>query len=386
MLIRRAINIENASFASFHSRLNTSFGGQRKRRKFGQRNPGDSPNPVGLPTCILQRCGTIACQMNVKERLLFGILFLIQFYVQGQTNDLYQSNVADLGDIKLQYMNFGGEGPTLIWIQDFHNYFDGIYRDTTYYLPLKELAADYHVIAPIRRGYGKSTDTAWGYDVATQSNDLIRLMDLLGIEKAVFFGRVPATQDMTWIAEHYPERVLALIYDGNPILLAGCYDRNVIEFVENWSIIAPEFERHKQKAIVLSRLSWRPHFLNDSAYRIDIPTLRFIDSNYNWPDPNRGVLESGFLEEWIRDEIPGREEEVSYLRTLLQDSVRLKQLHERLIQCDPSEAIEQAMQRTFGDNLKTIYPVEVNLAEDGLLAYFRWKIQHIRAFRAMIEE
>ncbi len=43
MLISRANNIENASFAVFPSKPNPSFGGQGKNRKFGQRNPGDSP-------------------------------------------------------------------------------------------------------------------------------------------------------------------------------------------------------------------------------------------------------------------------------------------------------------------------------------------------------
>lgn len=318
--------------------------------------------------------------MNIKEGFLFGLIFLIIYSIQGQTNDFYQSKIADLGDIKLQYMDFGGEGPTLIWIQDFHNYFEGIYRDTTYFQVFKELAEDFHVIAPIRRGYGESTDTEWGYDVTSQSNDLLHLMDVLGIEKAILFGRIPASQDMTWIAEHHPERVMGLIYDGNPILIAGCYNRNVIEFVENWSILAPDFEKEKQKTIVLSRLSWRPHFLNDAKFRIDIPALRFIDPNLNWSNPNLGVLESGFLVHYIKEEIPGRKEEVAYLRALLQDSIRLKQLHQTLIECDYSEAMEKGLLRAFGNNLQTIYAEEVDFAEVGLLAYLKWKAQHIRIF------
>lgn len=318
--------------------------------------------------------------MSVKKYFLLGLLFGAHFTILAQKKDFYQSKIADLGDIKLQYMDFGGNGPTLIWVQDFHNYFEGRYRDTTYFHFFKELAKDFHVLAPIRRGYGKSTDTKWGYDVATQSNDLLRFMDVMRIEEAVLFGRIPAAQDMTWIAEHHPEKVSGLIYDGNPILISGSYEPNVIEFVENWSILAPDFEKEKQKVIILSRLYWEPHFLYDSAFRINIPALRFIDHKYNWPDPNLGVLESGFLEQWIKETIPGREEELSYLRSLMKDTLRLKELHQTLLRSDKSKIIEEGMHRAFGSNLQTIEAKEIDIFKIGLSAYLQWKLRHIRSF------
>lgn len=293
---------------------------------------------------------------------------------------MYQSKMADLGDIKLQYMDFGGNGPTLIWIQDFHNYFEGIYRDTTYFHFFKQLAKGFRVLAPIRRGYGESTNTNWGYDVATQSSDLLRFMDKMGIEKAVLFGRIAASQDITWIAEHHPERVLGLIYDGNPILISSSYDTNVIEFVKNWTTIPPDFDKEKLRTIVLSRLSWEPDFLNDKDLRINIPTLRLIDETYNWPNPNLGLIETGSLELWTQEDIPGREEEINYLRTLLQDSVRLEQLHQILIKTDKSKVLEEGMQRAFGNNLQTVYAHDMAFAKVGLPAYLDWKLKHILPF------
>jgi hypothetical protein len=35
--------------------------------------------------------------------------------------------MVDLGEIQLEYMDFGGEGIPFIWVQDFHNYFEGPY-------------------------------------------------------------------------------------------------------------------------------------------------------------------------------------------------------------------------------------------------------------------
>lgn len=318
--------------------------------------------------------------MNSKNVFWLGLSFLLTNITFGQNNDFYRSKMADLGDIKLQYMDFGGNGPTLILIQDFHNYFEGIYRDTTYFNFYKELAKDFRVLAPVRRGYGESTDTKWGYDVATQSTDLLRFMDVMGIDKAVLFGRIPASQDMTWIAEHNPERVLGLIYDGNPILISSCYDAHVIEFIKNWSVLAQDFDKEKQRTIMFSRLSWEPHFLHDKDLRISIPTLRLIDENYNWSNPSLGLLESGFLEQWVKDDMPGKEEEVAYLRALLQDSVRLGQLHQLLIETDKSKAIDEGMQRTFGSHLQTIEAKDIDLAKIGLSAYLEWKLKHIRPF------
>jgi hypothetical protein len=318
--------------------------------------------------------------MSVKKLYFLGIILLVHLTHFGQNNNFYESKIADLGEIQIQYMDFGGEGPTLIWIQDFHNYFEEPYQDPRYYPVFKELAKDFRVLAPIRRGYGKSSDTKWGYDIATQSNDLLRFMDALGIEKAILYGRTPANQDMTWIAEHHPERIKGLIYDGNPILIGGCNDENITEFVENWSILAPDFEKEKQKKIMLSRIPWQPHFLSDPKYKINIPTLRFINQNYNWSNPNLQVLESGFLEQWIKNDLPGREEEISYLRELLKDSIRLKKLHQALIECDKTKAIEKGMQRVFGSNLQTINSTEKNFGSEDPIAYLKWKLPYIRSF------
>jgi hypothetical protein len=190
---------------------------------------------------------------------------------------------------------------------------------------------------------------------------------------------------MTWIAEHHPERISGLIYDGNPVLLADCYDKEVLEFVENWSILAADFEREKQKRIVLSRLAWRPDFLTNDKLRINVPVLRFINNKYNLPNPSLGVLEYGYLEQWISEEIPGREEEITYVRALLKDSVRTKQLVQKLIQCDKSSAIERGMIRTFGGNLQTIKSSDKDFNQVSLSEYLQWKRQYIFSFKEKLK-
>lgn len=320
--------------------------------------------------------------MTFIRVLILSFFLIASSLLFGQEIHSYKSKIADLGDIQMQYMDFGGEGMTFIWVQDFHNYFEGEYFSFLEpLLPfLEKISQETHVLAPIRRGYGKSTDTSWGYDVATQASDLIHWMDQLNIEKAVFFGRIAAAQDMTWIAENYPERVLGLIYDGNPILIASCYDPELLKFAETWTSLGLDFDKEKQKKIILSRLPWKPEFLSKTNESLDIPTLRFLDPKNNWPNPNKGVIESGFIHQYLEQDIPGREEEFTYLRELVADSTRMDQLYTTILACDQSEAINQGMERTFGKNLQTVNITEVDILIDGRPKYFEYQLGYILPF------
>lgn len=125
----------------------------------------------------------------------------------------------------------------------------------------------------MKRGYGESDDPGWGYDVATQSEDLLGLMDALGIHRAVLVGRVPATQDLTWIAEHHPERVAGLVYLGNPVVFQSSSHLEARLFGENYTRGSCDLEE-RGVALGNARGPWRPHFLDDETARIDVPALR----------------------------------------------------------------------------------------------------------------
>ena len=130
---------------------------------------------------------------------------------------------ADVGDLRLEYFEFGDAGTPIVLIQDHHDYFHEVFgpeeadelREWVGFL--EELGQNHRVITPVRRGWGESDDPGYGYDVPTQAEDVLALMDWLGLVDAIFVGRTAATQEMTWIAEHHPDRVRALAYWGTPI-------------------------------------------------------------------------------------------------------------------------------------------------------------------------
>ncbi|HUE77763.1 MAG TPA: hypothetical protein VMM83_07470, partial [Longimicrobiales bacterium] len=94
----------------------------------------------------------------------------------------YESRFVEANGIRLQYMDFGGSGLPLIFVQDIHNYFEHeelfFVRDlqSAFYTRFTD---DHRVLATVKRGYGESDDPGWGYDVATHSEDLLGLMDAL---------------------------------------------------------------------------------------------------------------------------------------------------------------------------------------------------------------
>ena len=108
--------------------------------------------------------------------------------------------------VRLQYLDFGGSGDTLILLAGAGNsayIFD-------YFAPL--LTDSFHVYAMTRRGFGESSRPASGYDTKTLSEDILAFMDVVGITRADIVGHSIAGAEMTRLADDHPDRVNKLVY------------------------------------------------------------------------------------------------------------------------------------------------------------------------------
>jgi non-heme chloroperoxidase len=70
----------------------------------------------------------------------------------------------------------------------------------------------FHVIGITRRGFGRSSQPAHGYDVDTRARDDITVLDKLNIREAVFVGHSVAGTELNKIGAAYPDRVKKLVY------------------------------------------------------------------------------------------------------------------------------------------------------------------------------
>lgn len=263
---------------------------------------------------------------------------------------LPDSRFADLGGLTLEYFEFGTRaGPPIVFLQDFHDYFR-LEEAPGWREYLARFGDRYRVLAPVRRGFGASDDPHWGFDVPTQGEDLLRFLDALGIGKAALVGRVPATQEMAWLAEHHPERLAGLVFVERPLLFTDLRDPELREWAQAfWRGACDLGDRAVD--IAGPRGPWQPHFLTDSTRRIEVPAavltfppfagsmdLRILDM----------LSESGDLGPSCAAGVQ------EYYDALAKDTVRIRRLREKLVASDRNAELAERMARAFGSHLRIV--------------------------------
>ena len=110
--------------------------------------------------------------------------------------------------VQLEVLDWGGAGKpdTMVLLtglgDNAHIYDDFAFQFTDFF----------HVIGITRRGYLPSSEPEAGYDVATRALDDIKVLDALGISKAVLVGHSIAASELSEIARTHKDRVEKLVY------------------------------------------------------------------------------------------------------------------------------------------------------------------------------
>jgi non-heme chloroperoxidase len=108
--------------------------------------------------------------------------------------------------VRLEVLDWGGTGETLVLLTglgDNAHVFDQFahqFNDRS------------HVIGITRRGFGRSSQPAYGYDLDTRARDDIAVLDKLNIRDAVFVGHSVAGTELNKLGAVYPDRVKKLVY------------------------------------------------------------------------------------------------------------------------------------------------------------------------------
>lgn len=114
--------------------------------------------------------------------------------------------VAVRPDVRLEILDWGGRGPTLVFLSGFGNtghVFDGF---------APQFTNRYHVIAITRRGFGASSRPHSGYDTRTLAQDITTVLDSLELRRAVLVGHSFAGTELDYLGAVHPDRVAGLIY------------------------------------------------------------------------------------------------------------------------------------------------------------------------------
>jgi pimeloyl-ACP methyl ester carboxylesterase len=124
--------------------------------------------------------------------------------------------------VRIHYVDWGGRGPAIILLSglgDSARIFDDL---------APRLAHGHRVLALTRRGYGLSDQQVSDFSNAALVGDVLGIMDALAIPRASFVGHSIAGGELSSLGEHYPRRVLRLVY------LDSAYDRSkALELTKN---------------------------------------------------------------------------------------------------------------------------------------------------------
>jgi pimeloyl-ACP methyl ester carboxylesterase len=108
--------------------------------------------------------------------------------------------------VQLEVLDWGGTGQTLVLLtgigDNAHVFDEFAYRFND----------RFHVIGITRRGFGRSSQPAHGYDLDTRARDDITVLDKLNIREAVFVGHSVSGTELNKLAAVYPDRVKKLVY------------------------------------------------------------------------------------------------------------------------------------------------------------------------------
>ena len=108
--------------------------------------------------------------------------------------------------VKLEVLDWGGSGDVMVLLTgagDNAHVFDYFAFQFTKF---------FRVIGITRRGWLPSSQPKTGYDVETRATDDIKVLDALGIKKAVFVGHSIAGSELSKIAVKYVSYVDKLVY------------------------------------------------------------------------------------------------------------------------------------------------------------------------------
>ena len=133
-------------------------------------------------------------------------------------------------DVQLEVLDWGGSGRALVLLAglgDTAHVFDDV---------APTLTMRYRVVGVTRRGHPRSSAPATGYGFARLAEDIVRVMDTVGVKNPIVVGHSFAGEEMHLLGARYSTRIAGLVY------VDAAFDR------------ADRFEEHEAASRAMSGL------------------------------------------------------------------------------------------------------------------------------------
>jgi non-heme chloroperoxidase len=109
-------------------------------------------------------------------------------------------------DVRLEVLDWGGSGPPLLLLAglgDTAHVFDDV---------APTLALQHRVVGVTRRGHPRSSAPATGYGFARLAEDVVRVMEAVGLKNPIVVGHSFAGEEMHVLGARYSDRIAGLVY------------------------------------------------------------------------------------------------------------------------------------------------------------------------------
>jgi len=108
--------------------------------------------------------------------------------------------------VQLEVLDWGGSGPTIVLLAglgDTAHVFDD-------FAPL--LTRKHRVLGITRRGHGRSSAPASGYEFARLAEDVVRVIDAVGVKRPVIAGHSIAGEELHVLGSRYSAQIAGVVY------------------------------------------------------------------------------------------------------------------------------------------------------------------------------
>jgi non-heme chloroperoxidase len=147
---------------------------------------------------------TYASKMRVLVTFLAAFSCLAQNAIDTSPHKVQFVTVDS--SVRLEVLDWGGSGRPVLLLAgagDTAHVFDTF---------APKLATEYHVYGITRRGVGASSATQTGYDADQLGDNVIAVLNSLGLDRPVLIGHSFAGEELSSVGVRHPEKIAGLIY------------------------------------------------------------------------------------------------------------------------------------------------------------------------------
>jgi pimeloyl-ACP methyl ester carboxylesterase len=170
--------------------------------------------------------------LRCTSLIVTAVLWLYAYPMAALSAQSVHEASAQLPGARIFYQDSGGSGIPVVFLHAA----TGTSRVWEYQIPAFT-AAGYRFIAFDRRGWGRTVVDPAGPQAGTAADDLLGLLDLLGIERVHLVGTAAGGSVVLDFALSYPQRLRSLVFAN---AIGGVEDRDYLELGRR--IRPPQFD------------------------------------------------------------------------------------------------------------------------------------------------